>query len=229
MNSIASHDRARECDRTTPLPRSEAGLSWTAKLEITLAIPSRGGIRVLPELERELTQLERRRHDLLARLSGLDGRQLAFHPRPQAWSLLQLAQHLALVEEGVAAARAMLEEKPVRRSWRQRIGYFAVWAVLMSGLRVRVPTRRVVPEPSPDLQETTGRWEGAQANLRDRVASLSEPGAREAFAYHPVAGPLDARETLRFLIRHFDHHLRQVSRIMAARDFPARGETGYGA
>ncbi len=43
---------------------------------------------------------------------------------------------------------------------------------------------------------------------------------RPAFK-HPVAGPLDLSEAMLFLVRHFDHHLRQAGRIRRSPTFPA--------
>lgn len=179
------------------------------------------GHLMIPRLQARYDELEQRRSDLLVELSGLDGSQLAFRPSSEAWSVLQVAQHLLLVEEAILAQRP--EQELCRRNPRQRVGHLLVSLVLKTGLRVRVPTRRVVPEPVVDLGETAERWERARDGLRARLEELTVQTARNVFARHPIAGPLDAAESLLFLTRHFDHHLGQVRRIRSAPGFPDRG------
>jgi len=178
---------------------------------------------VLPRLERLSDALEERRHQFLTRLRSLNPEQLQFRPRPGAWSLLQVARHLAIAEEAGAAyrPREAAAGGPLRRNWRHRFGYAAVWFVVTTGVRVRVPAEGLSPESDAPLDETEERWERAGAALRDRLAPLDEEGARGEFLRHPIGGPMDAEQSLRFYIRHFDHHMRQVRRIMAAPGYPA--------
>lgn len=167
--------------------------------------------------------LESRRERLLAELRPLAEEQLAYRPRSGAWSLQEVAQHVMLTERVTVEAMVRHRGKRSgRRRFRQRIGYALVWAVLRLGLRARNPVRMVAPERDVKLAEVEREWLEVRRELRGFLAGLGEEGMRQAALKHPIAGPLDVREALDFLMLHFDHHLRQVKRIFGARGFPAR-------
>lgn len=177
---------------------------------------------MLSELQTQFDALEQRRHRLLSELARLGEAQLSFRPAPGAWSLLEVVHHLLLVDQAILRAAA---HRPVqgrmRRSVRQRIGYAAVWLVLKLGVRVKIPVRSVAPQVGVSLGELREQWGDTRMALQARLNSITERTMRHALGRHPIAGPLNAVQTLLFLTRHFDHHARQINRIQGAAGFPA--------
>ena len=153
------------------------------------------------------------------------------------WTPTQVLQHLYLVE---ALMLAGLEAQPTgsadrsagqpaggsenrpasrgTRSLRHRLGGLAVHLVFRLGLRVRMPTHRVNPEPPLPFSEVEERWVPVARKLRSRLeeARVSAPGA--PVMRHPVSGPLDPDEAASFLLKHMRHHEAQLQRILV----PAR-------
>jgi hypothetical protein len=63
------------------------------------------------------------------------------------------------------------------------------------------------------LDDLIIRWEAARTGLRQALEQIPPETLTIPISRHPVAGPMDARETLEFLAAHLDHHLRQIRRI----------------
>lgn len=175
---------------------------------------------MLPQLRTRWDQYCQQRDRLLDELGALSEAQLAFRPAPGAWSLNEVAHHLLLVEQGVAASFAR-PPKPEPRTVRHLVGRVLVRLLLGSPLRVRVPTRRVLPTGEITLPEIRTRWSGVSRELEGQLSEITPATLGRPAMKHPYSGPLDARRTLNFLGRHFRHHLRQVARVRRAPAFPA--------
>ena len=178
---------------------------------------------MIAQLQSRFDELERRREEFLQRLNEQTSEQLHYSPAAGSWSLLQIAEHLRLVEERLIAG--WLVDHPgreqLRRRLRHRITYAAVMTlVFRMGLRVRMPGPGVAPEVPPGLPEVARRWSELRAELASQLGTLTERSATNLFIRHPVLGPLDAADALRFLRVHFDHHMRQVGRVTGHRGFP---------
>ena len=176
---------------------------------------------MLPELQTRFDALEERKQMLLEELHGLEGTQLTFHPAPDAWSLLQVADHLARVEAAVVQEIRHRRSKPhARKHFRDRIGAGIVRLIFALGVRVKMPIPQIAPGNDLPVEQTEQRWKETRQVLRQLMDEVT-PATRERPAMrHPVGGPLTAAETLRFVTRHFDHHLRQIRRIRSSPAFP---------
>lgn len=136
-----------------------------------------------------------------------------------------MAQHLCLVEElTLAQMRTPLDPARSTRTLRQRLGGLVVWALFTVGIRVRIPTRRVAPEPSVPFEESAARWLRAGAGIRELALEVTEPD--RPVMVHPVSGPLTTKQALDFLLIHLRQHRRQLRRIMAHPGFPTSTPTG---
>ena len=160
------------------------------------------------------------------------------------WTPTQVLQHLYLVE---ALMLAGLEAQPTgsadrspgqpaggsehrpprwgRRTLRHRLGGMTVHLVFRLGLRVRMPTQRVNPEPPLPFPEVEELWVPVARRLHSRLeeARVSTPGA--PVMRHPVSGPLDPDEAASFLLKHMRHHEAQLQRILV----PARTTASHPA
>ena len=177
---------------------------------------------MLPQLRSRFDQLEQRRAKFLQELAERPSEQLRYSPSAESWSLLQIAEHLKLVEEGLVVR--WLVEQPgerLRRRLHHRIVYAGVMTLVFRlGMRVRMPGPGVAPDAPPSLAEVARRWTELRARLANELNALSESSAEGRFVRHPVLGPLDASGALRFLRVHFDHHMRQVQRVVCHSGFP---------
>lgn len=130
-----------------------------------------------------------------------------------------VADHLLRVEQGVLAV--LRDGTPVRKRRLADLPRYAlVWLVLTRGIRVRVPVRGVTPDADVDVAAVRAGWEAARDGLREWLAGLDRAALRRPVFRHPIAGPMNPEQTLLFLRRHWDHHLRQIRRIRGAPGFP---------
>lgn len=191
--------------------------------------PVGGGVRPGPTdpleppaaLLRRLEELEGARLAFLEAVRALPPAALDWRPSPESWTPAQVVQHLCLVEElTLQQVDAPLAPGVSRATLRTRVGALVVRVVLSLGIRVRMPTRRVAPEPPLPFEESSRRWMEAAAALRERLPSLAARSGPVMF--HPVAGPRTLPQALDFLLAHLQHHRRQLDRITGSPGFPGR-------
>ena len=166
--------------------------------------------------------MERQRTSLLNRLESFAAEQLAFRPGAGAWSVAEVVHHLVLVEEAFVRQSGLdASKRPATPGMRAGAAYLAVIAVLRTGLRVKAPSKAVVPTGAVPLADSRGRWAATRADLRAFLETVSAPVLRRAVFKHPLAGWLTVPQGLGFLEVHVDHHLRQIARIERAPGFVA--------
>lgn len=179
---------------------------------------------MLPALATRFAALEGRRHFLLRQLSEMSDEQQRFRVSASSWTPLDVANHLLLVER---VAMGVFRDPPVgkwsRRTLANRIRYAMVTAVLLFGIRVRLPLEAITPRNTLPLDVMAAEWEGMRAELRRHLEGITPAQLTQLVFKHPIGGPLAIEDAMTFLVRHFDHHLRQIRRISRAPGFPQRG------
>ncbi|MFL5496695.1 MAG: DinB family protein [Gemmatimonadales bacterium] len=172
---------------------------------------------MLRQLERRFARLERQRAALLRELHGMRPARLAFHPSPGKWSALDLVEHLVLAEEAVLRG---IPDRPPTRSLadgaRAAMVLPLLYLTFARGVRLRAPTRDVLPVGGSSLPQLEARWTRARANLRAVLQLMGPEDLSRPFFRHPVIGWLTTLEGLGFLERHAAHHLQQVKRVRAS-------------
>jgi hypothetical protein len=170
---------------------------------------------MLPDVQSRFSALERMRQALLDQLHPLTAAQLRIRPGPDRWSVLEAVEHVVLSEEGLL--REMLCNGRLPDSGlppRDPQKFELVLGVLSQDIPVDVPVEEVAPSGGVPLEELKRRWESLRTRLRERLDNIGRRNRRRPVCLHPIAGPLDARETLEFMKVHCDGHRRQVARIL---------------
>ena len=166
--------------------------------------------RVARRRDRLLRQLGAHHAALAARLDALPAAVVHRAPAPGAWSLAQLAEHLALVDGGLTH-NGLRASRAARATSSARC--LAIRSVLALPLRIEGPPSAapVMPSAAPRWPEVRERWSALRAGWQ---GAAPQPGA-VAFQ-HPIAGPFLADDALAFLLAHHRHHDAQVRRTLAA-------------
>ena len=176
---------------------------------------------MIPALATAFDALETRRQALFADLASRPPASLEVRPEPKSWTLAEVAQHLWLVERGTLhVMEGRLAKPPLRRGPLNRLG-IAAMRFILGRFRFRVPIAAIQPKPGIPLAQVQADWDATRSKMRAMLEGIDEPRLHQSFFRHPLAGPLSVAETMEFLTRHHDHHLRQVRRIdrlMGARD-----------
>jgi len=166
----------------------------------------------LDSLTRELSAT---RVALLDRLRDATPAQLSTKPRSDAWSVLEILEHLVLAEQTVLMGwPAYSELVDKKRTAGNHIRYLIVMLVLKARIPVRVPSRRMVPTGTPTLNELEARWKSSEAWLHSYVEQLDASGLRKAVFRHPVAGPVTVAQAMRMNLVHVRIHRRQIDKLL---------------
>jgi len=130
-------------------------------------------------------------------------------PAPAAWSLTEVTQHLALVTGGMLrTARPSGRSAPLL----DKVKTSLLTGILRSRMKMRVPVAGIVPR-------TGVTWTDARTHVLgslDRWKAFVDGDTFDDTGFmHPLVGRLTPAQTARFLVEHFEHHMRQVDRLFA--------------
>src|SRR5262249_25890291 len=117
---------------------------------------------MLPALQAQLDAIQSLRRRTLEELAAAGEAQREFHPLPGAWSLLDVARHLALVDgkpTRVLAQRRItgIAAKPLLDALVKQP---ALWLYFGSPWRAKIPAQSVAPDSS-SLEKVRADWEAA--------------------------------------------------------------------
>lgn len=177
---------------------------------------------MLPPLASRLARLERQRTEVLGSLHGLGPAQLRFRPTPDSWNLLDVIEHLVLIEERILGGLGTRPGPlPILERMRVGAGFALLTVWLRGGGRIRVPTGVVMPAGGVSLDELQGRWDVARAGLTNALERFTQADLGRPMTRHPIVGKLSPAQTLSFIRTHVAHHRPQLARIRSAPGFPA--------
>ena len=175
------------------------------------------------ELDRELQVLEQRRAMIMAQLGTYSEAQLRARPKPGAWSLLDVAEHLMLAERATLSwVTSRSPARPLARRWRDPTLKWLIARALDSSLRLPVAGRIIAPQGGQTLPEIARKWMEVREAWRAYLTMVPNDGHDALVFRHPLGVAMTAHETLVFLRRHLDHHLHQLRRIERSTSFPDR-------
>ena len=168
-------------------------------------------------LQALIDALDRERLALLDRVDALGDGAISARPQPDAWSILEIVEHLVVAEavilQGLPPAAELTDRS---RTLKQRILFQVVMVILRFGIPVKVPTRRMVPTGRVPLTELRERWDGHLHWLRTYAGGLEAGGEHRAVFQHPVAGPITLAQALRMACLHLGVHRRQIRKRQQA-------------
>lgn len=163
------------------------------------------------------------RANVLATVRALDPVQLRHVPAPGSWSIAQVVEHLTLAEE--LTAKGLRNPRPVERRGSRLVASLRLQVLkLIFGrpfIRVRVPSRALLPEGSASLDALERRWLEAAADIEAFLRDLPAERQQERLFRNPVTGWLTLGQMLEFHRSHIGHHTRQIARIQRSPGFPA--------
>jgi len=149
-------------------------------------------------------------------LAGLSPSQATFRTAPEAWSILDIAEHIAITEHGM---------------YQFITKYFEPLETPVFGREQEILTHGIPPRPlaAPERAQPKGRYgsideaAGQFAANRDRTIRFvegCEEDLRARAANHPL-GRMTCQECLAIMIDHPLRHAEQIRKIRASPGFPA--------
>ena len=167
-------------------------------------------------VERVLGGLESARRRLLAEAEGVMDPEFGTRPTPNDWSIAQVFEHLAQVDESVARGilAVSMGKLKVERKSGDWFRYLAWSTGAYRYVRIRRPGALDTPT-APDRAAALARITETRAKL---LAAIEEGERRGMWSHslkHPIFGPMPMREMLTFVAEHEERHRLQIVRIKA--------------
>ena len=167
------------------------------------------------KLEERIEEFEAKRNALLDELASLDKAALEARPIEGKWSVIEIVEHMVIGEREVLLGLPDPGElKSYDRSLKNKLMLKVVMFVLGNRIRVKVPSRTMVPKGGAALADLRAKWDENQKWFREYVASSDEEVLRRAVFRHPVSGPIDVYQAVEMCHAHFDSHTDQIRRLL---------------
>jgi hypothetical protein len=171
------------------------------------------------EQQTVVENLRKSREALMSAVSGLSEAQSDFKPEPDAWSIANIVEHLAIVEDLVAWR---LSQLGAARDVSQEATFKGSDAVLLEKVvdrstKIKAP-ERAQPTGQP-LTHSIARLTASHTRIVEFVQSAPADFRRHTML-HPVFGGLDGHQWLLALAGHCERHTRQVDETKSAENFP---------
>jgi hypothetical protein len=182
-----------------------------------------------PRLAELVELLAQARAEVLEVVATVTPAEAARSPRPDAWSVAQIVEHLRLVESGIVGALTRSIDAVGLDTLAPETETASVAGALdrfrLEERRSRLPApARVVPGAAADLATATRGLEGSRKGLMDLVQRLSGRALGCVSFPHPAWGPLSCYEWLLFVSQHERRHAAQIREAVAA--LRVEGNTG---
>jgi hypothetical protein len=162
-----------------------------------------------------LSTLEEQRAQVLASVASWSAARLGYRPSPNAWSAVEVLDHIARVEREILTVAQRGLVAPHRRGVIDRVRVELLEWLFRSDRRVRVPMSvpEVLPARDTDFDTVCRVWELARLDLTRFLAPLSPDQLVPGVFRHPVAGWMNVPQVLRFFWVHTHHHRYQLARL----------------
>lgn len=148
--------------------------------------------------------------------------QVSFKPDANRWSILEVMEHIAVVEMGIFSIIQGALNKPTDPSRRGEIKVSAEQIV-------RILTNRTGKVQAPEQVKPTGRFPNAMVareafrRQHEQIMAFvqsSNADLHNRYWKHPATGVIDLYQTLVLIAAHTQRHLLQIEEIKQTEGFP---------
>ncbi len=183
-----------------------------------------------PRLAELVGLLSETRAELLAVIQAVPPSDATRRPRPDAWSVAQIAEHLRLVEGGIGRTLGHL----AKRADPDTLGPETETSSVLGALdryrfeerRSRLPAPQMtIPGDEPDLAAALAALGESRRRLLELVARVNGLALGRLSHPHPAWGPLSFYEWLLFIGRHERRHAAQAREVVGL----LRSQAGAGS
>ena len=167
-------------------------------------------------IKNKFERLEESRKALIRSIESVDENVLNIPPKPNKWSVNQILYHLQMSEYGSYkyVTKKLQSDSITTNGWKSKMASLILKIALVLPLKYKAPKVARIPPESLDFSELKNTWEKNRKSLWELVSTLPEEIARKNIYNHPAAGQFNLSQMLAFFQDHFDHHEKQVARII---------------
>jgi len=172
--------------------------------------------------EKGLRYLAETRNGVVEATKGLSEAQWKFKPGPGRWSIAEIVEHLALVEN------LLLENVRPQLASSTTIARDRDPKQMDATILAKMPDRSTKYQAPPPIVPT-GRWapqaalDRFLASRQQTVAFLkSDADLRGPVVTHPAFGAMDGYEWILAIAAHSERHTKQILEVKADSNFPEK-------
>ena len=165
------------------------------------------------KLEVQFNNLEKSRLQLMAELANIADPYLNLRPGAGKWSPLQVVSHLIQAEE----VSFKYIEKRIKHgdqlslpALNSRLKTFVVIHGLKLPLKFAAPERVAIVPEKLTLKDLNEEWNILRNRIKNILESAPENIIHKALYLHPVAGPMNLFNAMKFTQEHVDRHKKQI-------------------
>jgi hypothetical protein len=170
--------------------------------------------------DKALKYLAESRKGVEAAVKGLTDAQWKYKPGPDRWSVAEVVEHLAVIEDVVHSIFTKLPDGPAPAADRESPKFDAD---LIAMIVDRSKKFEAPPQARPAARWTPDAALKHFLESRAQTVELlrSTPGLRAHAVAHPVFGPLDGYQWILAVAAHSARHTQQILEVKADTGFPA--------
>jgi uncharacterized damage-inducible protein DinB len=171
-----------------------------------------------PRIKEVVEALDSRRAELTRAVNEVPTSARNRRPSEDRWSVAEVLEHLALVEENIPQrVKALVTEQrtnPERES--TSIAETIDSAFMLDRSKKRVAREAMQPRSGVDAAAAWTRLERARQVTHETLRELDGVALSDVSAPHPALGPLNGYQWFLFLAAHEGRHTAQIREITAA-------------
>jgi len=171
-----------------------------------------------PRIKEVVEALDSRRAELARAVNEVPTSARERRPSEDRWSVAEVLEHLALVEENIPQrVKALVTEQrtnPERES--TSIAETIDSAFMLDRSKKRVAREAMQPRSGVDAAAAWTRLERARQVTHETLRELDGVALSDVSAPHPALGPLNGYQWFLFLAAHEGRHTAQIREITAA-------------
>jgi uncharacterized damage-inducible protein DinB len=179
---------------------------------------------MIPVLCAYFEELEQLRAQFWGIIAAATPEQRHFKPKPDAWCMLQVAQHLIASESGTLAFihKRAAKKNTVFGKIYAKIRTTMLKIFLHTPFKFKAPNiDGLSPQAAEPFEVVEKRWQAVRENWQQYLSNFETEQLNSVVFKHPVAGKMTIAQTLdNFMVAHIKHHLHQLKRLVAEPNFP---------
>jgi len=167
-------------------------------------------------------QLQRTAGLVRGSIEGLSPAQLSFKPAPNAWSINDVMEHIALAEQGLYFVVNQALQAPPNPAKRDSITVTAndvVKRLTNRNFKAQSPEMIKPSGKFPDARQAEAAFEKSRATTIGFLAQNNR-NFKERYWYHPATGTIDLYLTIVLIAAHSERHFLQIEEVKQHPAFP---------
>ena len=171
-----------------------------------------------PRIAELMAELDASREELRALVASVPPDALVRTTGDDGWSVAQILEHLAMVEDGSGRLFAKMLKTAEASGERENdsssvLGINDQYGIVTSNVRINAPDF-IRPTAGLSPEESMARLDAARERLKQAMRRASGLALGKVSMPHPAFGPFSAYQWLLSTAQHERRHMRQIRRLV---------------